>query len=103
MFARLNASGNIVECGTSIEVSTIYIAPAICHNLGVHHFDDAGVLTIEKDDLKVKAAQAIWTEAGDEVKDMIISRQGGGLLEMLTNKNILPATANLLFLDGVSS
>jgi predicted O-methyltransferase YrrM len=99
MLARLNGSTNIVECGTSFGVSTLYFALAVSHNLGIDRTKASGVITIEKDTEKVKAAQEIWTEAGDEVKERISSRQGD-LLEILAEGTVLPHQVDLLFLDG---
>jgi predicted O-methyltransferase YrrM len=48
---------------------------------------------------KVKAAQEIWTEAGNEVQEIIISSQGD-LPEILAEETVLPHEMDVLFLDG---
>ena len=99
MLACLNGAKSAVECGTSFGVSTIYLALAISRNVQHNRQDAFGVITVEKDGRKVRAARNIWAEAGDDVESWITSGEGD-LLEALVRDDLLPETIDLLFLDG---
>ena len=99
MLARMNKCQNIIECGTSFGLSTIYLALAVGQNVSGPNHDNCGITTIEKDSTKVEAAKKIWARAGPEVDDWIHPRQGD-LLEILQEGQGLPQTIDMLFLDG---
>ena len=99
MLASLNGSTNIVECGTSFGLCTIYLALATKENASNGSKGAFGVLTLEKDPGKVERAKEIWREAGSAVEDWIDCRQGD-LLMSLQNGQTLPSVVDLLFLDG---
>lgn len=102
MLACLNGSRSIIECGTSFGISTIYLALAVKRNVQGPRIDDHGVFTIEKVPSKVQSARRIWTEAGKDVEDWIHPYEGE-ILEVLKENKSLPATVDLLFLDGMCS
>ncbi len=78
LLRAMNAK-NILEIGTSVGYSTIWIAEAVQENLGK-------IITIEKNPNKIKRAKNNFTEAG--VSDMIEIREGmaANVLSELTNE-----------------
>lgn len=99
LLACLNNSVNVMECGTSFGVSTLYLALAVKQNLGSRKDQEYGVVTIEKDAMKLSKAKSIWREAGAEVEGLIKPREGD-VKEVLLAADSLPPTVDLLFLDG---
>jgi hypothetical protein len=99
MLATLNDSKSIVECGTSFGVSTIYFALAAQRNAHGIKSESSGVITIEKDGVKVSKAKSVWAEAGQVVEDWITPHEGD-LLEVLAKDEVLPPIVDLVFLDG---
>ena len=99
MLACLNNTKCAVECGTSFGVSTTYLALAIARNARYWRNEADGVVTMEKDSSKLASAKRIWAEAGPGVEEWITAHEGD-LLLLLQTENILPATVDLLFLDG---
>ena len=102
MLACLNSAQNIIECGTSFGVSTIYLALAASRNARGLKKSACGVITIEKNPVKIAKAKEIWAEAGPQVEEWVDSREGD-LMEVLNNDKHLPETVDLLFLDGMYS
>jgi len=98
MLARLNQSTNIVECGTSFGLSTIYLALAALQNDPTQEAKGT-VVTIEKDTTKLARAREIWKIAGPDIEQWI-NPIDGDLLEVLAKSTKLPETVDLLFLDG---
>jgi predicted O-methyltransferase YrrM len=101
MLGCLNNTKSAVECGTSFGVSTAYIALAIARNTSNRRNEADGVITKEKDSAKIEYAKRIWAEAGLEIEEWITPLEGD-LLQLLEMESILPATIDLLFLDGNS-
>lgn len=98
----MNNSINIVECGTSFGLSTIYLALAVGQNAAITSKKAFGVLTVEKDSMKIAKARETWAQAGAAVADWIHPKDGD-LLEILAEGTNIPDTIDLLFLDGKSS
>lgn len=80
MYNLVRSSGalNVVECGTSYGVSTIYLALAVGQNAvqkGVAA-GDAKVIATENEPLKAVKAKEHWKEAGECVEYYIELREG---------------------------
>jgi len=94
---RATGSLNVVECGTSYGVSTIYLALAIGQNAR-----DAGkdgkVIATEHESDKSRQAREYWKEAGEDVQEWIDLREGD-LRETL--KKDVP-TIDLVLMDSES-
>ncbi|KAF2166058.1 hypothetical protein M409DRAFT_23786 [Zasmidium cellare ATCC 36951] len=76
--ARASGALNVVECGTSYGVSTIYLALAVGQNAvqkGVAA-GDAKVIATENEPLKAEQARRHWKEAGESVERYIQLREG---------------------------
>ncbi len=89
MLARSNGARNIVEFGTSFGISTLHLAAALRDNGG------GTIIGSELEPSKLVHARANLTAAG--LADLVEIREGDAL-ETLANG--LPATVDLLLLDG---
>lgn len=80
MYNLVRASGalNVVECGTSFGVSTIYLALAVGQNAAQQgkHGGEARVIATENEPLKAEQARKHWKEAGESVEPFIELREG---------------------------
>lgn len=79
MYNLVRATGalNVVECGTSYGVSTIYLALAVGQNAKVTGGGrDGRVVATEHESEKAPKARDYWAECGGEVEDVIELREG---------------------------
>ncbi|KAK4494342.1 hypothetical protein PRZ48_014640 [Zasmidium cellare] len=76
--ARASGALNIVECGTSYGVSTIYLALAVGQNAAQKGVAAGGakVIATENEPSKAKQARKYWEEAGESVERYIELREG---------------------------
>jgi predicted O-methyltransferase YrrM len=92
MLARSTGARHVVEFGTSLGVSTIYLAAALRDNGG------GRVITTEFEPSKADRARQHLTEAG--LIDLVEIREGDAL-ETLTRD--LPKTVDIVLLDGAKA
>ena len=92
MLIRSTHAHNVLEFGTSLGVSTIYIAAALRDNGG------GRVITTEFEASKVARARENLKEAG--LIDLVEIREGDALETLATG---LPETVDLVLLDGAKS
>lgn len=80
MYNMVRASGalNVVECGTSFGVSTIYLALAVGQNAALQgkRLGEAKVIATENEPVKAEQARAHWREAGESVESYVELREG---------------------------
>lgn len=98
VYSLIRATGalNVVECGTSFGVSTIYLALAVGQNAKAagKKPGDAKVIATEFEPTKAAQARRYWSECGDSVEPWIELREGD-LLKTL--KQDLPTIDFVLF------
>jgi predicted O-methyltransferase YrrM len=92
MLARSTGARHIVEFGTSLGVSTIYLTAALRDNRG------GRVITTEFEPSKAARARLHLTEAG--LIDLVEIREGDALETLAHN---LPETVDLVLLDGAKA
>jgi predicted O-methyltransferase YrrM len=92
MLTRSTRAQSILEFGTSLGVSTIYLAAALRDNGG------GRILTTEFEPSKAVRARQHLTEAG--LIDLVEIREGDALETLAHN---LPATFDLVLLDGAKA
>ena len=92
MLARSRGATSIVEFGTSFGISTLYLAAALRDNGG------GRLITSEFEPSKVARARQNLAEGG--LIDLVEIREGDALETLRTG---LPATIDLLLLDGAKS
>jgi predicted O-methyltransferase YrrM len=92
MLTRSTRAQNVLEFGTSLGVSTIYLAAALRDNGG------GRVITTEFETSKAARARENLKEAG--LIDLVEIREGDALETLATG---LPETVDLVLLDGAKS
>ena len=92
MLTRSTCAHNVLEFGTSLGVSTIYLAAALRDNGG------GRVITTEFETSKAARARENLKEAG--LIDLVEIREGDALETLATG---LPETVDLVLLDGAKS
>lgn len=102
LLARSIGARNIVEAGTSLGVSTMYLALAVGQNVGElkarGQTVNGKVIATEKEPSKAERARRHWEEAGEEVEPWIETRVGD-LLETLKGEG-MPDEIDMLLLDS---
>lgn len=104
MLARSRGATSIVEFGTSFGISTLHLAAALRDNCGNRGSDRGGnrgggrLITTEFELSKVARARQNLAEGG--LLDLVEIREGDALETLRTG---LPATIDLLLLDGAKS
>jgi len=96
MLARSRGATSIVEFGTSFGISTLHLAAALRDNCG--NRGGGRLITTEFEPSKVARARRNLTEGG--LLDLVDIREGDALETLRTG---LPATIDLLLLDGAKS
>ncbi|WPH02241.1 S-adenosyl-L-methionine-dependent methyltransferase [Acrodontium crateriforme] len=93
---RCTRALNVVECGTSYGVSTIYLALAVGQNAEAANKStgEAKVIATEYEPSKAKVAKEHWHQAGESVEPWIEFREGD-LLQTL--KSDMPLIDFVLF------
>lgn len=78
---------NVLECGTSFGVSTIYLALAVGQNAKLvgKRPDTAKVIATEFESSKAEQAKKYWHEASETVEPWIELREGDLLQTLATN------------------
>ncbi|WP_325277926.1 O-methyltransferase [Tahibacter sp.] len=92
LLARSSRARSIVEFGTSIGISTLYLAAALRDNGG------GRLITSEFEPGKVAKARANLVAGG--LADLVEIREGDALVTLSTD---LPETIDLLLLDGAKA
>lgn len=78
MYSLVRAMGatNVVECGTSYGVSTIYLALAVVQNAKVNGKGRGRVVATEHEAEKATQARQYWAECGKDIEEVIELREG---------------------------
>lgn len=103
---RSKGATRVVELGTSVGVSTVYLALAVGQNVraltGGSRTGAAGVVATEWEAAKAERARVLWKGAGVEEVEKWIELREGDLKETFKEPGIEDGSVEVVLFDGES-